>query len=357
MFKYLPSLSAKQLIAAWNHAGLVKATDTLKLENFLVTQQQEKTPLYLQVFMGIGGLVATLCFLGFLIFTSILDLTNTTCMVTGIILMILAYLLFKLFHNAMIQSSFLPQLSLSFMGVGKLLFVFGFANHMNGDSFWSFTWAILLVTLPTYYFYPVAIDRFLSTLAFFISFLISLMLSAPSNSPIIFNIYFCAQLILFAILFLAPNVRSDFRALAYATALALCSNILFTQDYLLHYDKYLVFLNILLTVYLLGLIAWATGNIEKLKTKSLMLAILAVLLLGLISAPGILLALSFMILGYARHEKPLLIIGILFSPLFIFFYYYNLDVNLMTKAGILISSGFVLLISHLWLAHQLARKA
>jgi uncharacterized membrane protein len=105
------------------------------------------------------------------------------------------------------------------------------------------------------------------------------------------------------------------------------------------------------------LIGWAAGNLEKLKTEPLMLASLGAILLGIVSAPGVILSICLMVLGYAKHEKLLLLTGILLMPVFIFFYYYNLDVSLMAKSGVLVGSGVVLLVGRGYLAaKQLDRE-
>ena len=70
---------------------------------------------------------------------------------------------------------------------------------------------------------------------------------------------------------------------------------------------------------------------------------LAIILLGIITQPGILIALCFITLGYARYEKPLAILGMILLAAFLFFYYYNLDITFLQKATVLIGSGIVLL--------------
>jgi uncharacterized membrane protein len=71
--------------------------------------------------------------------------------------------------------------------------------------------------------------------------------------------------------------------------------------------------------------------------------------LGFLSAPGVLLALALMVLGYAKHEWPLTTLGILLTPLSIFHYYYSIDTTLLMKSGILVGSGAVLLAGYAYM--------
>jgi uncharacterized membrane protein len=57
-----------------------------------------------------------------------------------------------------------------------------------------------------------------------------------------------------------------------------------------------------------------------------------------------------MIFGYAKQDKLILITGAVLMPVFIFLYYYNLDINFLVKSGILIGSGAILLAGYGYMA-------
>ena len=59
-----------------------------------------------------------------------------------------------------------------------------------------------------------------------------------------------------------------------------------------------------------------------------------------------------MVFGYAKHEEHLMRIGALLMPVFLFLYYYNLDISLMQKSGTLMGSGIVLLAGSLYMKHK-----
>jgi hypothetical protein len=69
----------------------------------------------------------------------------------------------------------------------------------------------------------------------------------------------------------------------------------------------------------------------------------AFLLLGLFTSPGVPAALLLLILGRARGDRCLTVLGGLFLPVFLGFYYHALDIDLARKAWVIAGSGFLLL--------------
>jgi hypothetical protein len=69
----------------------------------------------------------------------------------------------------------------------------------------------------------------------------------------------------------------------------------------------------------------------------------ACVLLGLFSSPGLPAALLLLILGRARGERYLSVLGWLFLPVFLGFYYDGLDIDLARKAWVIAGSGLLLL--------------
>lgn len=67
------------------------------------------------------------------------------------------------------------------------------------------------------------------------------------------------------------------------------------------------------------------------------------LLLGLFTSPGVLAALLLLILGRAREERYLTVLGGLFLPVFLAFYFHALNIDLAHKAWVMAGSGLLLL--------------
>ena len=55
---------------------------------------------------------------------------------------------------------------------------------------------------------------------------------------------------------------------------------------------------------------------------------------------------------YARHERPLLATGAMLIPVFLFFYYYQLDLSLLQKSAALAGSGALLLAGRFYLRRR-----
>ena len=77
MSKYMTNITARGLLSSWLNAGLVPQSESAQLEGFIVSQQQEKElPLYLRILVGIGAFIASLCFIGFLSVSKIINFNS-----------------------------------------------------------------------------------------------------------------------------------------------------------------------------------------------------------------------------------------------------------------------------------------
>jgi hypothetical protein len=358
----MTNVTAAELLDSWRNAGLVSQPESVELQDFILSQQQEKElPLYLRILISIGAFISSSCFIGFLSVADIINFDSKGEMIFwGLVFIGLALLLVKISGDKdhTVKHSFFLQTSFCAMGIGKILFIAGFADTFGEEEEWGVTFATTLVTLATYHVYKMSIDRFLSTLAIFTSLLINIVSDFGAATEIMLNVFFFLQISLAAFLLTHGKVKRDYIPLAYATAFSLCVTVIYftVQSKIGNWDNKqeysLIFVNSLLTLSLIGLIGWAAGNFEKLTSEPLLLASCGAILLAMISAPGVLLSICLMVLGYAKHEKLLLLMGMLLMPLFIIFYYYNLDINLMAKSGILIGSGVVLLLGRGYLAFK-----
>ncbi len=317
----------------------------------------EDSPLYLRVLAGIGAFIASICFIAVLALADLIDYQDeTTLVLWGLGFAASAVAIHKWAgQNANV---FATQSSLAFMLVGKGLIVF--AGGIMTNSGWGASLALLMVTAAVYPIYRVSLDRFLSTLVTVLSLIINGLWSSETEGyrEILFNGAFLTQLGLVAIFLTWSKVHNGLLPIAYAFATSLCACIVFlatqanfgTWQYIEYISPTLI--TAALTISLIATIGWAAGGAEKLKTRPLAMATIGTIALGLVAAPGIVLSLCLMILGYARHDTPLKVMGILLMPLFIFLYYYNLDISLLQKSGVLFGSGIVLLSGRYFLQRQ-----
>ena len=241
--------------------------------------------------------------------------------------------------------------SIAFMIMGKFLFTYGLFWTL--ESSWAITWALLIITGMTYPFYKT--ERLLSSFAVLLSIFLNILSSndvGDSTREWLLNGFFLLQFAGAAILLMHGKIQRDYLPLCYALVCSLCVSVLTVSFSGLSAIVDSTFINIVLTGGLIALFGWVAGGIEKLKSEPLVMASTGAVILGLISAPGILLAIGLMVLGYAKHEEHLMIGGALLMPVFLFFYYYNLDISLMQKSGTLMGSGIVLLAGSLYMKHK-----
>ena len=358
MSKYMTKYSAANLLEKLGSKGFMTEQE---VSDFVIGQQQEKEmPLYLRALVGVGAFIASLCFIGFLSAADIIDYTDEAALIVwGLIFVAGAIGLQRTAdHDNRAKHSFFMQSSFTSMAVGKMLFVFGTGQVFHSE--WGVTLGLLIITAITYPIYRMSIDRFLSSFAVLLSILVNILWDQyiSGSREFLLNGFFLLQFTAAAILLTYSKIKRDYIPLSYAFAFSLCASILFLAlygEFGYWWHKELIhpaFIDVVLTGGLVALFAWAAGGIEKLKTEPLLLASVGTVLLGLISAPGILLTIGLMVLGYAKHETLLIIAGALLMPVFLCLYYYNLDISLLEKSGVLIASGIVLLAARLYLKHK-----
>ena len=358
MSKYMTKYNAENLLEQLDGKGFVSDQ---KLSDFVIGQQQEKElPLYVRSLAGVGAFFSSMCFIGFLITSEIIDIDNEVrTIILGLIFVLGAVGLRRIVgHDSTVKRNFLMQFSFALMAVGKALFALSVGQIL--DSGWAVTLALLVITGITYHVYRMSVDRFLSSFAVLFSILINILCDqdVSASRELLLNGFFLFQFVGAAILLTHGKIKRDYIPLSYAFTFSLCASVLFLASYAeLGYWEYKelihpYFINMVLTCGLIALFGWTAGGMEKLKAEPLVLTSLGVVLLGLISAPGILLTIGLMVFGYATHEKKLITTGALLMPVFLFLYYYNLDISLLQKSAILIGSGGVLLAGRAYLQYK-----
>ena len=316
----------------------------------MARQDETELPLHIRVLAGIAALIACVCFIGFLWKVGLIDYDEPAGMlVSGSVFVVVAIVLNRMpgVSQAAI-GSFLLQAALAAMATGKLLFILGF-NQLLSTS-WAVSLAALIATAATYPFFPMSIDRFLSSLVVLISVTVNLAWGDETTLPreLLMTGFFGLQLVVAAVLLTDVRIRREYLPLAYALAFSLCATALYPVAYKATYP---VMVNGMLAVGLIALLAWAGGGVNTLKRPAMILVSVGAVLLALISASALMLSCGLMILGYAKHDRPLLILGALLMPAFLWTYYYNPDVSLLMKSVILTVSGVALLAGRVYMSH------
>ncbi len=315
----------------------------------------DRLPIYIHLLMGIGAIIGCWCVIGLLIATHIIDYKNEISLLSsGAISIIIALVFYYTmrYKTALIQS-FGLQCALILMVAGKVLFVLGFSEltkyqYLPLSEDWMWTLGIFIVTVPMYFCFPIQLDRFVSCLALLGSILFNTLALYQFNLN--FFLYFLVLILSTGLLFSWRNKTLSWSPLGYAVVIVLyaCTlhlSTILNADLILQHQKLMIpvmYFKISLGVALVLLCL----ILNRERSRSIQLSTLAacggLLLLSFVATPGILVSLGLIILGYAKHEKALTILGGVFLFLFLIYYYYSLPYPLDYKAGVLVATGAVL---------------
>ncbi|MFI4954465.1 MAG: DUF4401 domain-containing protein [Gammaproteobacteria bacterium] len=346
------------LLNSWIKAKLVAASGRAQIEKFITSQSQE-LPMYIQTLLGIGTLGATILFLAFFHEIKLLDFKAANqLIISGVIFVGIALLIGKFISGGAVKRNLLTQVSFCIMFMGKILFMWGFALLFDTADGWGVTLAAAIITVATYYPYKVFIDRALSVLIVCLTLFLNIATSSQlsEHREIILNLYFFLQVALLALLFLYVKLRQDYVPFAYALLATICIEVLFLtlQPNISIGDNQfsLTTVNAILTVLTITLIASISGSIAKFKTEAPIVASLGAILLGIFATPAVIISICMMLLGHAKYEKPITILGIILMPVSIVLFYYNLNVSLLSKSEILVASGALLLVGSAYMSFR-----
>lgn len=357
----MTAYTARQLFEEWVSRGLISRDQLGDLETFAGgLSRKDELPLYLHALLGIGAFIAAAFFILFLGAAELIK-DDASLIIWGVLFVVaaLAVAASQSDGSSPIGDSIATQLSFCLMVSGKIMFVAGFAIVSKPNEIWGANIGALLAAGATYFIYRMSLDRFLSALAVLVLVFCTIITEfSGDGATILLSAFFIAQLVAAAFLMTHGRVGRDAAPLAYAVIVSLGIEAAFFASQNVigpwghRYDFNPAAINIALAAALITLMGWAAGDLRRLTSQPLILAAGGAAVLAMVSMPGVLLAIGVMILGYARHDRLLLLLGVLLVPFFLYLYYYNLDLTLFAKSGILIASGAVLLAGWGYMHHH-----
>ena len=298
-----------------------------------LTEDADSTPLVVQLLVGAGAWVACCCIVFGLLLLGVLTgllRDGTSAVICGALLSAAAVFL----HRAR-TGIFSEQFSLSTVMTGVVMFTIGFVDLdlMRGDvqgMALAATFAAAVLYVP----FDHATFRFMS-----VAFALTVLSVAVGEDIDEEGLHLMILLeTIGAGLIFTRLPQSIFRPLGYALAVAMLSTLLVT-----FLDEMSVWPAVLVQVCAqLWLLNFAMSTGQKRVPFVLGLSAAAAGLLGLLSAPGILAAIGVTILGHLERDFILRSLGLVFLPVYLIAFYYNLDTSLLAKSGILIASGAIL---------------
>jgi hypothetical protein len=147
-------------------------------------------------------------------------------------------------------------------------------------------------------------------------------------------------------IFVRPATSTRFRALGFAVTISLLVLVLphFTKwDLALRSTRAAWPIKIVLTLSSLAFLRWIAGPPSS--SPVWLLGASALLLLGIVATPGILVGVLLLGLGFALQERLLTGLGLVFLPAFLALHYYRMDITLLQKSIALAAAGLILLIA------------
>ena len=314
-------------------------------------------PLYLRALIGLGAFISSLFLLGFLFASELID-DDGPFLVWGLAFIAAAFGLWKRSQkegDASFLKIFLSVLSFTWMAVGKTLFVLEFSDAFDE---WGVFFGLGLITGATYFVYRLTIDRFLSCLGVCCAFTAAIIEDGFFNRdteafiPIIpMGLSICGLASLQACLaahLLSGRVARKFLPMAYSLVGGLTVNVflLTMQGPRLEERSgfpFVMVLGLLLAVGLIALTARAAGGRRAFKSPRLLAAMLGTFVCGFFISPGILLGVCLLVYGYGHHDRLLTTFGGLVMPVFLFLWYYDMELTLTEKSAVLAGSGLAML--------------
>jgi uncharacterized membrane protein len=343
--------SLDDLLLRLEQQGTLTAADRLPIVEYASRRQDATSGRLVGVFLGVGAWIAALCSIGFFGATGLLE-TEAARLSLGILLLVSAFFLQRLGGNP-----FVSQLGVAFALAGKICLVAAFADDIDEAA-----WSSLAVTALTYPLLRNPIDRFVSTAAALAVGAVWLTIEEQG--------FWLRAVVLLAIsgatfLFTREPLRRHLRPLAYALIASAPVMLLVPVAPTVLLPGWFDFLpgaseralTAAFALLLIAACAWARGGWQRLLQAPGGLIVAAIAALALVSTPGILAALTLLVLAFARDDGPLSLLGLLYLGVFLVAYYYQLDVTLLAKSIILTASGVVLLVLFFVLRSSFNRTA
>lgn len=332
-------------------AKLIKKSNLPEIENHIESQygEQHLSPL-VQTLLGIGVLVAALCFMAFFHVSEIIDIKSASHLLTGgVIFVVLAIIVLRATgkKGGIIKQSIVTKIAFCLMALGKIMFVVGWELYFPSNFGWSIIVGALIVTISTYPLFNINFERLLSVAFVLITLFFKVV---DMKAALIVNALFLIEALVFGCLFLYTKTKNEYMPITYATVSAMIVQAVYSSAQLgvTHH----LYLNVILAASLVALIIYLAGGIKKALNEPLILASLCAVGLAFLSVPVVLLSICLMLVGYAKHNNPILIVGTALMPIGLLVFYYNLQTTLLDKSVILIGSGVLLLIGRAYISFR-----
>ena len=326
-----------------------------EIEAYLGQDQSHPAPsLLIAILSAIGVLFATAMILATLMMAGILDVNaGISFLICGGLSLGLAIFLSMTSKITDHPSSFSQQIILAATAVGKILLCYWVASLVSFKSdqiFWALTGTMALLTGLTYFTINSSIDKFFSCLTTLV-FLFASLIYKPQNpylTELAYGPLYGVLLGLALWLLLNNSLKATWQPLAFALLIFTCILLplwpemsiglhALTSKFPAYTVKLSLMAGFLITAYMIA------KQHAKLDLDLIIITLALTIILALYGPQNILAALIILILGYYKFNRPLLVLGLISFIYFLISYYYQLNITLLQKSGLLLISGTALL--------------
>jgi hypothetical protein len=337
------------LLEAAQTRGDLSAADVSSIAGHFAREDEHASmPWYLHALLAIGAWFAAIFFMGFFAAVFSHFFQNGGAAVTLGIIVIAASVLVRRTNCG----AFLNQLCLAFSVAGHVLLFIGISDLVK----WPHD--LTLVTLTAfalsailYFLYEDSLHRFLSTGSALALSTLWLATAGKNDAatPCLVHASVLAHTIGISLIFLRTATPRKFLPLGYAVAISLVAVVLTFEVH--WFGEIGLWISVppsiaILTIAFLALSVWVAGGLSAFRKNPVAFILLGcgIAALGMVTNPTILVALGFLLIGFALQDRAFLILGAILLPVFLSFYYYNLRIDLMRKSEVLAASGALLLV-------------
>ena len=327
----------------------------------LLAREHNEQTWYVRVMVGFSAWLASWLLIGFMVGAAIIESGQATLMM-GVVLVVGAVI-----ARGISDNDFMSQMSLAVSLAGEGLIVYAVARI--SDSFEVTVLSFIILELVLVAFYTDLVHRFLSS-ASIIVVLAGLLFKWEAQSFIHILVIACA------IAFIAL-ASSEEKYLARGLAQLMTPvkwGVLFGQLSILMLSTIYILPELSMDIEFfpspwissvgLGLIflylVFRITQSESFKLANTAMAMIfsisVLVIVGASMAPGLIMALIILLLGFSRADRVLIGVAIGFFTVFLTAFFYGIEVTLLMKSLILVITGIILLAGRFMLKYYLAAQ-
>jgi hypothetical protein len=321
-------------------AGELSAAESAAVANCLTARSGSPAmPWYLHGIVAIGAWLAAIFLTAFCLaaFGELLWKSSGGAIVTGLLVIAAVTI-----ARRAAASVFWAQVCLAFSVAGHALVFIGISN-LTAHELPAITAAACVLAGILYVPFRDPLHRFLSTLT---ALVFTTLWIHDGQLPPLAHASVMLHVLIVAFAFVRVGTPARFRPLGYAAAFSLLHLVsplagVWRTDVVASHSWPA---KVLLGLSLIALSIWAAGAVRDRQSQPVQLAAIAGLAaLAACTSPGVLVALGLLLLGFSLQDRPLLALGLVALPVFLFEFYYDLEMTLLHKSGLLVGSGVLLL--------------